>query len=125
MDAPTGQKHLRNSRWSRDAVLDRGEPTVARVTGRDIEIFKVLARFRYLPVDDIHAFVGGEMKPLVHRLNLLSRKPNLYVNRPQQQRHTADANYRRLVYELDERGAGTDPLADVRCVCRAARRADR
>jgi hypothetical protein len=105
MDALAIHKKSRNSRWSRDPVRDGGAAVVARVTERDIGIFKLLARYRYLPVDDIQALVGGELKPLVHRLNLLSRKPNLYVNRPHQQRQAAGANYRRLVYELDERGS--------------------
>ena len=74
-------------------------------TERDIEIFKLLARFHYLPSDYIHAFVGGNQKALLHRLNLLSRKPNLYLARPPQQRQCADANYRPLTYALDERGA--------------------
>src|ERR1700704_566790 len=78
MDAFAVQKKCRNSRWSRDAVLDGREPVVARITERDIEIFKLLARYRYLAVDDIQAFVGGALKSIVHRLNLLSRKPNLY-----------------------------------------------
>jgi hypothetical protein len=105
MDAFAVQKTSRNSRWSREPVVGAGRPAIARVTERDIEIFKVLARYRYLAVDDIQGLVGGELKPIVHRLNLLSRKPNLYVNRPQQQRQAADANYRRLIYELDERGS--------------------
>jgi hypothetical protein len=98
----------RNSRWSRDAVIGRhGAPAIARPTERDIEIFQLLVRFRYLPSDYIHAFVGGSEKALIHRLNLLSRKPNLYLARPHQQRECADANYRRLIYELDERGRRT------------------
>src|SRR6266478_255500 len=72
MDAFVGQKTSRNSRWSRDPVRDGGAAVVARVTERDIEIFKLLARYRYLAVDDIQALVGGELKPLVHRLNLLA-----------------------------------------------------
>lgn len=95
----------RNSRWSRDPVVcGSGSAAVARPTERDVEIFKLLVRFRYLPSDYIHAFVGGSEKALSHRLNLLSRKPNLYLQRPHQQRQCADANYRRLIYELDERG---------------------
>ena len=95
----------RNSRWSRDAVVGRrGAPAVARPTERDIEIFRLLVRFRYLPSDYIHAFVGGSAKALGHRLNLLCRKPNLFLARPHQQRERADANYRHLIYELDERG---------------------
>jgi hypothetical protein len=95
----------RNSRWSRDAVVGRrGAPVVVRPTERDIEIFKLLVHFRYLPSDYIHAFVGGSEKALSHRLGLLSRKPNLYLARPHQQRERADANYRRLIYEIDEGG---------------------
>ena len=73
----------RNSRWSRDPVVGRGGAAVAVYpTERDIEIFKLLVRFRYLPSDYIHAFVGGSEKALSRRLNLLSRKPNLYLARP-------------------------------------------
>jgi hypothetical protein len=98
-------RQTRNSRWSRDPVVGRGgAAVVVRPTERDIEIFKLLVRFRFLPSDYIHAFVGGSEKALSHRLNLLSRKPNLYLARPHQQRQCADANYRRLIYELDERG---------------------
>lgn len=97
---------VRNSRWSRDPVIGRdGSAVAVYPTERDIAIFELLVRFRYLPSDYIHAFVGGNEKALSHRLNLLSRKPNLYLARPPQQRQCADANYRPLIYELDERGA--------------------
>ena len=86
-------------------MIDDGRAVVVYPTERDIEIFKLLVRFRYLPSDYIHAFVGGSMSALSRRLNRLSRKPNLYLARPHQQRETADANYRHLIYELDERGA--------------------
>ncbi len=49
--------------------------------------------------------MGGNEKALIGRLKLLSRKPNVYRARPQQQRQNADANYRRLIYQLDERGS--------------------
>jgi len=102
----TPQTHHRSSRWSRDPVMGRnGAPLAVYPTERDIEIFKLLARFHYLPSDYIHAFVGGNPKALLHRLNLLSRKPNLYLARPAQQRQCADANYRPLTYALDEAGA--------------------
>lgn len=105
MDAIT-DKQARNSRWSRDPVLGRDGAAIAVYpTERDIEIFKLLARFGYLPGDYIHAFVGGNAKALSHRLNLLSRKPNLFLSRPQQQRQNAEANYRPLIYQLDERGS--------------------
>jgi Replication-relaxation len=105
MDTRPGSKE-RLSRWSRDPQLDAaGKPKAVYPTERDLEIFKLLVRFRYLPSDYIRAFVGGNEKALSHRLNLLSRKPNLYLARPHQQRQSADANYRRLIYELDDRGA--------------------
>jgi hypothetical protein len=104
MDTPI-DKERRNSRWTRDPVVDDGAAIIVRPTERDIEIFKLLARYRYLPSDYIHAFVGGNLKALGRRLNALSRKPNLYLARPTQQRANANANHRPLIYELDERGA--------------------
>ncbi len=104
MDAVV-KKPLRNSRWTRDAVTDDGHAVVVYPTDRDIEIFQLLTCYRYLPSDYIHAFVGGNTSALSRRLNFLSRKPNLYLARPHQQRETADANYRHLIYELDERVA--------------------
>lgn len=95
-----------NSRWDDNPVVDQdGDACTAKLTPRDIEIFKLLVRYRYLPGDDIHAFVGGSLNAIVRRLNLLSRKPNGYLARPYQQRESADANYRRLIYELGERGS--------------------
>jgi hypothetical protein len=95
----------RNSRWTRDPVIDDGEAVIVHPTDRDIDVFKLLTRYRYLPSDYIHAFVGGSLNALTRRLNLLSRKPNLYLARPDQQRLNANANHRRLIYELDERGS--------------------
>jgi hypothetical protein len=96
MDAVV-EKSSRNSRWTRDAVTDDGRAVVVYPTDRDIEIFKLLTRYRYLPSDYIHAFVGGSISALSRRLNYLSRKPNLYLARPHQQREAADANYRHLI----------------------------
>jgi hypothetical protein len=104
MDAVAGQS-VRNSRWTREPVTEHGRAVVVYPTERDVAIFALLARYRYLPSDYIHAFVGGSMSALSRRLNYLSRKPNLYLARPRQQRETADANYRHLIYELDERGS--------------------
>jgi hypothetical protein len=100
-------KNRRNSRWDDAPVLDgRGKPKVATITTRDIErILMPLARHRYLPADYIHALAGGSFDALGNRLNLLSRQPNLYVTRPHQQRDSAAANHRYLIYELAEKGA--------------------
>jgi hypothetical protein len=82
-----------------------GEPIVTYLTPRDFEIFKLLSRYPYLPADYIHAIIGGGEQALRRRLGFLSRKPNLYLNRPDQQYHRANANYRQCIYELDSRGA--------------------
>lgn len=100
MNAAVPQR--RNSRWTRNPTF--GARKTAHLSPRDITIFSALARYRYLPADYIHALVGGSFKHLVHRLNVLSREPNLFVDRPQQQRANANANHRPLIYELDERG---------------------
>jgi hypothetical protein len=116
------QKHTRNSRWSRDPVSGPdGAPLVVYPTERDIEIFKLLLRFRFLASDYIHAFVGGSHKALVHRLNLLSRKPNLYLSRPSQQRQCADANYRPLIYELDAAALRALRDREIPCPPKASR----
>jgi hypothetical protein len=100
------EPQTRKSRWTRDPIVGQDGTAIAVFpTDRDIDIFKLLARFRYLPADYIHAFVGGNAKALGRRLNLLSRKPNLYLARPAQQRQSAAANHRPLIYELDERGS--------------------
>src|SRR4051812_11820912 len=87
----------RRSRWSREGSK------VAVLTARDIEIFRLLQRYRYLSADYIHAFIGGNKKRLVERLNLLQRAPNYYIGRPEQQRQYFNANYRPLIYENDQR----------------------
>jgi hypothetical protein len=94
-----------NSRWSREPRLIEGKAAVARITPNDLRLFKLLAKYRYLQSDDVHALLGGSLAYLIDRLDLLYRKPNLFINRPQQQRETANANYRPMAYELDTRGA--------------------
>jgi hypothetical protein len=96
----------RNSRWDRAPKLDKaGRPTVARLSEDDLAILKLLGRYRYLPSDYLAALSGRSLPALQARLELLCRKPNSYINRPHQQRANADANTRRLIYELDDRGA--------------------
>jgi hypothetical protein len=77
----------RNSRWKRSPTF--GPRKTAHLSAQDIAIFAALARYRYLPADYISALVGGNFKHLIHRLNVLSRAPNLFVDRPQQQRANA------------------------------------
>lgn len=106
MESPAAPA-TRNSRWTRDPVLQAdGRVSIAQLTARDIQILILLARYRYLSADDIHAFVGGNLKGLTRRLNLLARKPNLFLGRPHQQRQSALSNCQRLIYELDDKGIG-------------------
>lgn len=105
VDSPAPQ---RLSRWNRSPLRNtRGAEKVARLTARDREVFKLLARYRYLSADFIHAFVGGSSKGLSRHLNVLKREPNCYIACPEQQRQSAAANYRHLIYQLDARGADT------------------
>ena len=101
-----GHAATRNSRWNDAPVCDReGRAKIAVLTDRDIDgILLPLARYRYLPADYLHAFAGGSLEYLINRLNLLARRPNVYVRRPHQQRASAAANHRRLIYELTDKG---------------------
>jgi hypothetical protein len=102
-------QRARNSRWNREQKLDKaGRPIVARLSEDDLLILELLGRYRYLPSDYIAALTGRSLPALQARLQILYRKPNAYINRPSQQRANADANTRRLIYELDDKG--TDEL---------------
>ena len=99
-------QRTRNSRWDREPKLDKaGKPIVARLSEDDLAILKLLGRYRYLPSDYLAALTGRSLPALQARLEILRRKPNGYISRPHQQRANADANTRRLIYELDDRGA--------------------
>lgn len=111
MDART-----RNSRWDRQPKLDeRGRPFVARLTEDDFLILTLLGQYRYLASDYIAALTGRSLATLQARLEILCRKPNCYINRPQQQRDSASANSRRLIYELDDKGAEALRGREVHC----------
>lgn len=73
------------------------------ITARDIEIFKLLERYRYLRSTFIHAFVGGASETrFKERLGHLYHEGG-YLDRPSQQWEFADARHRPVVYEI---GAG-------------------
>src|SRR5229473_8627 len=69
---------------------------------RDLAIFTLLYRYRYLRSTFIHAFVGGNEKRLIERLGDLFHEG--YLNRPRQQWQAFNARYTPAVYELDELG---------------------
>jgi hypothetical protein len=57
-----------------------------------------------LPIDFIVEHTGLSYSYLKTRLDLLARKPNKFLNRPEKQRAQPNANYRFLIYELADRG---------------------
>src|ERR1700722_20287595 len=98
-------RRARNSRWSREPKLDKaGRPIVARLSEHDLAMQKVLGRYRYLPCDYLSTLEGRSLPALQTRLEILYRRPNAFINRPHQQRASANANTTRLIYELDDKG---------------------
>jgi hypothetical protein len=94
-----------NSRFDDEPRLDAdGEPMVTTPTDGDLPIFQLLNRYRYLPINYIAAYTGRSKRYLNARLDLLSRKPNKYLNRPEQFRDQPKELSRFLDYELDENG---------------------
>ena len=74
------------------------------LSARDIEIFKLLSRYRYLRSTYIHAFVGGASETrFKERLGDLFHEG--YLDRPAQQWEFADARCMPAVHEL-----GTDAV---------------
>jgi hypothetical protein len=88
------QRRLRFSR-------KRTGKTIA-LTERDLEILRLLARYRYLRSNFIYAFVGGYEKRLIERLGDLFHEG--YLNRPAQQWRAFNARYTPAIYELDDLG---------------------
>ena len=74
------------------------------LTARDIEIFKMLQRYRYLRSTFLYAFVGGKNETrFKERLGALFHDGR-YINRPKEQWQFAGARYAPAVYELDRAG---------------------
>lgn len=95
----------RNNRWDDEPRLNKtGQPTVIYPCVTDIVIFRLLNRYRYLPINFIQAHTGLSYVYLRGRLDVLARKPNKFLNRPDKQRAQPNANYRFLIYELADRG---------------------
>jgi hypothetical protein len=69
------------------------------LTSRDFEIFRVLARYRYLPSTYIYAFVGGASETrFKERLGDLFHEG--YLNRPAPQWELANCRHRPVVHEI-------------------------
>ncbi|MGD0867336.1 MAG: replication-relaxation family protein [Rhizomicrobium sp.] len=71
------------------------------LTARDLEIFRVLTRYRYLSSAYIHAFVGGASETrFKERLGDLFHEG--YLDRPNQQWQFAGALYQPTIYEAGD-----------------------
>jgi hypothetical protein len=95
---------MRSRRARKPLIGKNGKPIVAQITPGDLELFKLLNTFGKLQSDDIHVHRGGSLDYLIDRLDLLHAPPNLYIKRPPKQWDYANANYHRIIYELDRRG---------------------
>jgi hypothetical protein len=94
----TADRPRKRSRLHRKAT---GKPLA--LSPRDLEIFKLLNRYRYLRSTFIHALVGGYKVALIKRLGTLFHDG--YLDRPAQQWQAINARYMPAVYELGVRGA--------------------
>lgn len=95
----------RNNRLDDEPILDKnGQPVIVHPWAGDIVVFRLLMRYRYLPIDFIVAHTGLSYGYLRDRLNLLARKPNKYLHRNPDQHRRPKATSRFLIYELAERG---------------------
>src|SRR6185312_5424771 len=91
------QTQQRRSRMRRTRTGKRIE-----LTTRDIEMFKLLDRYRYLRSTFIHAFVGGRSKTRCkERLGHLYHEGG-YLDRPQQQWQFANSRHMPVVYDNAE-----------------------
>ena len=80
------------------------------LTGRDLAIFRLLDRYRYLRSTHLHALAGGKSaKRFAERLGHLYHEGG-YVDRPAQQWQTINARYMPAVYGLG--AAGERALAE-------------
>ena len=71
------------------------------LTDRDVELFKLLNRYRYLRSDFLYAFLGAHSKTrFKERLGHLYHDGR-HINRPAQQWQFANCRHMPLIYELD------------------------
>jgi hypothetical protein len=74
------------------------------LTDRDMELFKLLNRYRYLRSNFLYSFLGGNSETrFKERLGHLYHDGR-HINRPAQQWQFANCRHMPLIYELDEKG---------------------
>jgi hypothetical protein len=98
ISSDTADRPRKRSRLHRKAT---GKPLA--LSPRDIEIFKLLNRYRYLRSTFIHALIGGYKIAVIKRLGTLFHDG--YLDRPAQQWQAINARYMPAVYELGTKGA--------------------
>jgi len=84
-----------------------GERRQLEITARDVAVFKILARYRYLPIDFIWRLLPADIrgtcyKRFQERMGELHHQD--YLNRPRAQRRSENAKSRPLIYELGSQG---------------------
>lgn len=98
IEAPTFSSR-RRSRMHRAPTNKRLE-----ISERDIELFRLLSRYRYLRSSHLHMLAGGRShKRFVERLGHLYHEGG-YIDRPAQQWQAINARYMPAVYELGDAG---------------------
>ena len=97
MDTASQHPTQRRSRMRRTSNGTRVE-----LNPRDIEIFRLLERYRCLRSTFIHAFVGGDKTKLIERLGHLYHEGH-YLDRPSEQWQGINARYQPAVYEIARR----------------------
>lgn len=93
METETAHVTKRRSRMRRTSTGQRVE-----IQLRDLEIFALLQRYRYLRSTYIHAFVGGDRTKLIERLGKLYHDGG-YLDRPSKQWEQLGARCQPIVYE--------------------------
>ena len=88
------------SQRSRTTPQSRGR--LIAVTARDLAIFRLLNRYRFLPSNFIHAFVGGNA--VYHKARLTDLFHEGWLAKPALQWEVLNARYRFDTYELGSRG---------------------
>lgn len=102
----------RRSRMQRTRTGKRIE-----LTDRDLEIFRVLVRYRYLSSAYIYAFVGGASETrFKERLGDLFHEG--YIDRPERQWEMANCRYRPVIHEI---GSGAKRVLEERRIVEEAR----
>lgn len=98
-DAPPEAITKRRSRMRRVATDKR-----LQITERDVEVLRLLGRYRYLRSSHLHVLAGGQShKRFIERLGHLYHEGG-YVDRPVQQWQAINARYMPAVYELGDAG---------------------